>query len=60
MADAAEVTICYGGAKPDDLHLEARIVAIDDGVVEWLERHQRRSKNYNVRARRCCSLVWTT
>jgi hypothetical protein len=40
-----DVVICYGNTKPDDLHMAARIVAIDADIIAVLERRQqRRSK----------------
>lgn len=35
--DGDEVIFCYGGAKPDDTHLLAEIVAIDGEIVALLE-----------------------
>jgi hypothetical protein len=40
MADA----ICYGNAKPDDVHLAADIVAIDNDIIAWLKRPERRKR----------------
>jgi hypothetical protein len=31
---------CYGEAKPTDLHLLSTIRAVDDEIIEWLERHE--------------------
>jgi hypothetical protein len=31
-----------GGAKPTDTHLACRIVAFDDGIINWLLRRERR------------------
>jgi hypothetical protein len=35
---------CYGNASPDDTHLLANVVAVDDDIVGWLEHRQRRSE----------------
>jgi hypothetical protein len=42
---ACEVVICFcfGGAKPDDRNF-ADIVAVDDEIVEWLARRERRKR----------------
>jgi hypothetical protein len=37
-----EVIVCYGGAKPSDLHTLSTVRAVDDGIIEWLERRKRR------------------
>jgi hypothetical protein len=37
-----EIIFCGGNAKPSDTHLAVEIVAVDDGIVEWLERRERR------------------
>jgi hypothetical protein len=44
MTDDAtsEIIVCYGDANPRDTHLFARIVAVDDEIIAWLERRERR------------------
>jgi hypothetical protein len=39
-----DIVICYGGAKPTDLHLASKVVAFDEEIIEWLERWERRKK----------------
>ena len=43
----AEVTstFCGGGATEVDTHLLARVIRIDDEIVEWLERRARKKKD---------------
>ena len=31
---------CYGEAEPTDLHPLSTIRAVDDEIIEWLERHE--------------------
>ena len=31
-----------GNADPNDQHLGGRIVAVDDGIIQWLARRERR------------------
>ena len=40
--DEGEVVICYGAAKPCDVHLASRIVAVDDEILKILDRRERR------------------
>ena len=37
-----DTVICGGGAKPTDLHLASKVVAIDEEIIEWLERREKR------------------
>ena len=34
--------ICYGGAKPGDLHLLAVVHCEDEEIIPWLERREKR------------------
>jgi len=36
------VIICGGGAKPTDLHLASIVHCIDDEIIGWLKRRERR------------------
>ena len=38
--DEVEIIFCGGGAKPTDRHLACRIVAFDDGIINWLQRRE--------------------
>jgi hypothetical protein len=38
------VTLCAGAAGPDDVHLASTIRAVDDGVIEYLNRKDRQRK----------------
>lgn len=40
--DEVEIIFCYGGARPCDTHLASTIHCIDDEIIDWLERHERR------------------
>jgi hypothetical protein len=40
--DDGEIIICYGGAKPTDMHLASTVHCFDDAIIEWLERRERR------------------
>jgi hypothetical protein len=44
MEADSDIVICYGGAKPTDTHLASKVVAIDEEIIEWLERRERRRK----------------
>ncbi len=39
--DDNEITICHGDAQPGDEHLLADIVAVDNGILTWLQRRER-------------------
>jgi hypothetical protein len=41
-------------AKPGDTHLALEIVAIDDEIIEWLERRERRKGRADSRINRNC------
>jgi hypothetical protein len=43
-----EIIICHGGAKPSDLHLLSRVVAIDDEIVARLERGERHRGEFQI------------
>jgi hypothetical protein len=34
--------LCGGGAKPTDTHLASTVHCVDDEIIEWLERRERR------------------
>jgi hypothetical protein len=40
--DDGETVICYGAAKPCDVHLASRIVAVDDEILKILDGRERR------------------
>lgn len=40
----ADVVVCYGGAKPTDKHLLSRVHCVDDEIIGWLERRDRRRR----------------
>lgn len=37
-----EIVVTLGNADPNDEHLAGRIVAVDDEIVRWLARRERR------------------
>jgi hypothetical protein len=41
------VAFCGGNASPDDVHLAARIVAIDLEIIRVIERRERRRSKYS-------------
>jgi hypothetical protein len=43
-AAETETIICAGSAKPDDIHLASIIRAVDDGVIEYLNKKDRQRK----------------
>jgi hypothetical protein len=45
LADGATVIVCYGNAKPTDMHLASTIHCIDDEIIEWLARRERRRRD---------------
>lgn len=49
MTSTDDAVICYGNADPGDTHLFARVVAVDDGIVRWLERRERRKRSREMR-----------
>jgi hypothetical protein len=49
--DESEYTFCGGNAEPDDDHLAADVVAIDEGILEVLAERKRRTKEK--RERKC-------
>jgi hypothetical protein len=49
-----EIVFCRGNAKPGDTHLEVEIVAIDDEIIEWLQRRERRKGRADSRINRNC------
>jgi hypothetical protein len=38
----ADVIVCYGRAKLTDKHLASKIHCVDDEIIEWLQRRERR------------------
>jgi hypothetical protein len=45
-AESLQTAFCGGNASPDDVHLAARVVCVDDEIVGWVEqrRRERRKK----------------
>jgi hypothetical protein len=43
MSDT-EIVFCGGNVDPDDRSHDSKIVAVDDGIIAWLERRERRRK----------------
>jgi hypothetical protein len=39
-----EATLCGGDAKPDDLHLLCRVVAIDSDIISVIAQRPRRRR----------------
>jgi hypothetical protein len=48
--DPDHVIKCYGNAKPTDVHLASTIHAIDDEIIDWLQRCERRRRDKTVRS----------
>jgi len=46
--------VLLADAKPGDTHLEVEIVAIDDEIIEWLQRRERRKGRADSRINRNC------
>jgi hypothetical protein len=44
FADGTAIA-CYGNAKPTDTQLASTIHCVDDEIIGWLKRRERRSKN---------------
>jgi hypothetical protein len=44
ILDDGDVLIAYGNARPTDTHLLATVHCMDDEIVAWLERRERRRK----------------
>jgi hypothetical protein len=40
-----DVIVCYGGAKLTDKHLAATVHCVDDGIIGWLKRRERRRRD---------------
>jgi hypothetical protein len=40
-----EIIVCYGNAKPGDIHLVSTIHCIDEEILDWLERHEEEKRN---------------
>jgi hypothetical protein len=38
----SRLIVTLGNADPNDQHLGGRIVAVDDGIIQWLARRERR------------------
>jgi hypothetical protein len=45
-----DVIVCYGNAKPTDTHLASTIHCIDDEIIEFLKRRERRKRQTPRRA----------
>ena len=39
-----EFVVCFGNATPEDTHLAATVHCMDDEIVAWLERRERRRR----------------
>jgi hypothetical protein len=39
-----EIIICGGNAKPEDTHLLSTVHCIDDEIIRWLERREKRKR----------------
>ena len=42
-----DLIVCYGGAKLTDKHLASKIHCVDDVIIGWLERRERRKRTIN-------------
>ena len=40
-----EIIVCYGGAKPNRDMNWSVVHCIDDDIIEWLERRERRRRD---------------
>jgi hypothetical protein len=40
----ADVIVCHGRAKLTDKHLASKIHCVDDGIIGWLKRRERRRR----------------
>jgi hypothetical protein len=40
-----DLIVCYGGAKPTDKHLASKIHCVDDEIIGWLKRRERRRRD---------------
>jgi hypothetical protein len=38
----SRLIVTLSNADPNDQHLGGRIVAVDDGIIQWLARRERR------------------
>ena len=38
----SRLIVTLGNTDPNDQHLAGRIVAVDDGIIQWLARRERR------------------
>jgi hypothetical protein len=47
FADGCIVIACYGGAKPDDVHLASTIHCVDEEIIARLRRRDRRRRDQN-------------
>jgi hypothetical protein len=47
--DGTTIIFCGGGAKPGDTHLASTIHCVDDEIIEWVERRERRRRDRNIR-----------
>ena len=56
-----EIVVTLGNADPNDQHLAGRIVAVDDAIIAWLTRRERRQVERKtsrlVTPRRDCSTM---
>jgi hypothetical protein len=42
--EQSEIVLCGGGAGPEDTHLAVAIHCVDDEIIKWLERRERRRR----------------
>jgi len=42
MSEDTEFVFCGGDVDPNDRSHDSRIIAVDDGIIKWLERRARR------------------
>jgi hypothetical protein len=47
--DDCDVIACHGGAKPQDKHLASIVHCVDDEIIEWLARRERRRRRHGPR-----------
>ncbi len=44
-----DVIICYGNAKPTDVHLASTVHCVDDEIIKWLKRREQRQMNLKLK-----------
>jgi hypothetical protein len=45
------IVVCYGNAKPTDLHLLSTIRAMDNGIFKYLKRRENQQQRRKTNAR---------